>query len=228
MIAYTAKVLHQPIKFVESWPAVSLCAFSNKSEFLKDSDGVVEFLPGERISPCRPGNREDVGEMGKIIAAGLRLDILSELFCERHQGLAGNVAAFELAEVTGLDRPKNLGFRPQNHVFGLDNVAVDGRRQRWIFPAFQPTRLFEFGFALDDPGICRLFAVERFGLTVDDCTAFFYDDLGRKSLGAVFASPSYNRSHGTTRLPKVRHGRTTDGKMMANRPETVRHETRVK
>ena len=86
MIAYTAKVLHQPIKFVESWPAVSLCAFSNKSEFLKDSDGVVEFLPGERISPCRPGNREDVGEMGKIIAAGLRLDILSELFCERHQG----------------------------------------------------------------------------------------------------------------------------------------------
>ena len=166
MIAYTAKVLHQPIKFVESRPAVSLCAFSNKSEFLKDSDGVVEFLPGERISPCRPGNREDVGEMGKIIAAGLRLDILSELFCERHQGLAGNVAAFELAEVTGLDRPKNLGFRPQNHVFGLDNVAVDGRRQRWIFPAFQPSRLFEFGFALDDPGICRLFAVERFGLTV--------------------------------------------------------------
>ena len=53
MIAYTAKVLHQPIKFVESWPAVSLRAFSNKSEFLKDSDGVVEFLPGERISPCR-------------------------------------------------------------------------------------------------------------------------------------------------------------------------------
>jgi hypothetical protein len=38
-------------------------------------------------------------------------------------------------------------------------------------PAFQPARLFEFG-ALDDPGICRLFAVERFGLTVDDCTAF--------------------------------------------------------
>ena len=128
MIAYTAKVLHQPIKFGESWPAISLCAFSNKSEFLKDGDGVVEFLPGERISPCRPGNREDVGEMGEIIAAGLRLDILRELLCERHQGLAGNVAAFELAEVTGLDRPKNLGFRPQNHVFGLGNVAVDGRR----------------------------------------------------------------------------------------------------
>ncbi|MGB9326868.1 MAG: hypothetical protein WCB47_13500, partial [Pseudolabrys sp.] len=49
-----------------------------------------------------------------------------------------------------------------------------------------------------------------------DGTAFFYDDLGRKSLGAVFASPSYNRSHGTTRLSKVRHCRTTDGKMMQN------------
>ena len=198
MIAYTAKVLHQPIKFVESRPAVSLCAFSNKSEFLKDSDGVVEFLPGERISPCRPGNREDVGEMGKIIAAGLRLDILSELFCERHQGLAGNVAAFELAEVTGLDRPKNLGFRPQNHVFGLDNVAVDGRRQRWIFPAFQPTRLFEFGFALDDPGICRLFAVERFGLTGTIAPPFFMTIWAVKALEPSLRVSSYNRSHGTT------------------------------
>ena len=47
--------------------------------------------------------------MGEIVAARLRLDVLSELFRERHQGLTGNVAAFAVAEVAVLDGLKNLG-----------------------------------------------------------------------------------------------------------------------
>ena len=85
MIAYAAKVLHQPIEFLERRSAISFRALSYQSEFLKNGDGVVEFLSRERISPCRPGDREDVGEMGEIVGAGLRFDSLRELLCERHQ-----------------------------------------------------------------------------------------------------------------------------------------------
>ena len=60
MITYATKVLHQTIKFVERWSAISFHALWYQSELLKGSDGVVKFLPGERISPCRLGHREDV------------------------------------------------------------------------------------------------------------------------------------------------------------------------
>jgi hypothetical protein len=45
---------------------------------------------------------------------------------------------------------------------------------------------------------------------------FFMTIWAVKALEPSFASPSYNRSHGTTRIPKVRQ------------PEMVRHETKAK
>ena len=82
MIADAAKVLHQSIELLKRGAAISLSAFSDQAEFLKDRDGVIEFLPGEGISPRRCCNGEDVRQMREIVAASLRLDILREFLRE--------------------------------------------------------------------------------------------------------------------------------------------------
>jgi hypothetical protein len=69
--------------------------------------------------------------------------------------------------------------------------------KEWIFFRQQPVRLFEFGFAFDDPGIGSLFAAEGFRLAVDGDAAFLDDDLCGEGFGAVFASSSYYWSAGT-------------------------------
>jgi hypothetical protein len=58
-----------------------------------------------------------------------------------------------------------------------------------------------------------------------DGASLLDDYLGHKSLGAVFASPSNYRSHGTNCVQKARLCRTDDFKIGRNGLETVRHET---
>lgn len=167
------EMLHQTIKFLERRPAISLEAFSDQSEFLENCDSVVELLPGKGIAPRRSGNCENIGKVREIVAAGLRFDIFAEFASKRHQRMAGQVAAFDLAKTAVLGGFEDLGLGSEDRVLGFGDIAVDHRRKGRVFFLFEAAGALELGFALYDPTICRLLAVEGLGLAVGYSAAFF-------------------------------------------------------
>src|SRR6266566_4368661 len=184
--------------------------------------------------------------MGKVVAASLRFNVLGELACERHQRVAGNVAAFGLTEIAILDGLEHLGLCSEDDVFRFRDVAIDHGCESRIFFLFERARTLELGFAFNDPDVGGRPAVESLGFAMNDRAAFLDEDLGSEGFGAVFASPSNYRTHrlpylcqsappvrpitgnGTTRTLEVRRGRTTEAKMGKNGPKMVRHEPKRK
>ena len=128
MIADAPEVLYQAIQFFERWASIALVAFSYQAELFDYSDGIIEFLPRQRIAPRGPRNGEDIRHVGKIVAAGLRGDGFVEISRKRNQCLAGDAAAFDIAEIAVLDRLEDLRLCPQNSAFRFRNIAVDNRR----------------------------------------------------------------------------------------------------
>ena len=60
VITDAPKVLHQSIELFKCRPAIAFVAFSDQSQLLDDSDGIIEFLPRQWIAPSGAGDREDV------------------------------------------------------------------------------------------------------------------------------------------------------------------------
>ena len=60
MIANAAEVFHQLVKFFKRRAAIALVAFSDQPQLLDHRDGIIEFLPRQRIAPRGPCNREDI------------------------------------------------------------------------------------------------------------------------------------------------------------------------
>ncbi len=69
--------------------------------------------------------------------------------------------------------------------------AVFSQRGR-IFLLLKAARTFKFGLALHNPGVGGLLAVEGFRFSMNDLAGLFDDDLGGKSLGAIFAGAFYD------------------------------------
>src|ERR1700761_8951374 len=63
---------------------IALAAFSDQAELLDHSDGIVKFLPRQRIAPGRSRD-ENVRQVGEIIAACLRLHSLRQVARESHE-----------------------------------------------------------------------------------------------------------------------------------------------
>ena len=203
MISNAPEMPHQLIEFFKCRAAISLVAFSDQAKFLDHGDGIIEFLPRKRISPGRPRNRKDTRKVREIIATSLRLDVLGQLACERHQCLTSDIAAFGLAEIAILDGLEHLGLRSQDCVFRFRDVTVDHGSKSWVLFVVKSARTFEFSLALYDPGIGSLFAVKCLRLAMNDPATFLDDDLGREGFGAVFTSPSYYRAHLSRRFANL-------------------------
>lgn len=162
---------------------------------LEDCNRVIEFLAAKWKSPGRPRDCEYARQMRKVVAAGLRLDIPRWIFGEGDELLAGDLAAFEVAEIAVLDGLENLGLGAEDGISRLGDVVVDDRGERRIFFAVEFVGAFKFCLPFDDPGIGRLFAVGVLGLAVHDQATFLDEDLGGVRRRTVFASPCNYATH---------------------------------
>lgn len=132
--------------------------------------------------------------MGKVVAAGLRLDVARKVPTKRYESLAAYAAAFRFAEIAVLDGLENLGFRAKDSALRFLDIAVDNCGKGGVFLPFESSWLFELGLPLDDPRIGGWLPVEGLGLSMDGDAPFLNHDLRGKCLRPVFASPSNNRS----------------------------------
>lgn len=236
-------MLHQLIELFKCRTTTALVAFSDQAELLDHGDRIVEFLPRQWIAPRSPRHREDVGQVSKVVAAGLGFDGLCRITRECHELLTGDVAASGFAKIAVLYGLEDLRLCSRDGVLGFVDITLDCCGNKGILFLLESTWTLKLSLSLHDPGIGRLFTIECLGLAVDDRPALFERDLGEQGFRAVFARSgayrshlvvvlsvgvvgrSYGRNFGTTGTGKVQQCCTAGAEIAHNEPETVQHWT---
>jgi len=200
-----AKEGHQPVQLVQRRPALALLALACDPEPLANLERAAHRLRIERVAPGWLSDGEHGGEVGQVVAHGLRLLVLSELLRERDDIGARYLVACHAGDGALPDSVQALLLGPADPPHAVDDEFVDGVTQGHArcVGALDLSRPGKFALALLHPCRRRRPAVERLALPVNDAALAFDDDFRHKGGRTICPLASDNRSHRYHKLRPV-------------------------